>query len=135
MIALDAPKRDVCVVKRDTTATPLQAFVFMNDPQFVEAARVLAASLTERHEGDLETIINEIFHRLVSRLPSERERKVLINMHQEQRQHFQAHPEQAEAYLKTGKASNDNDHPAPTVAALAVVINALMAYDETVMKR
>ena len=67
MIALDAPKRDVCMVKRDTTATPLQAFIFMNDPQFVEAARVLAESLTKQHGDDTTAMIQEAFQRLVSR--------------------------------------------------------------------
>ena len=44
--SFDVPKRVVCVAKRDATNTPLHAFVLMNGPQFVEAARVLAERLT-----------------------------------------------------------------------------------------
>ena len=39
MLTFDATTREFCAVKRQTTATPLQALVLLNDPQYVEAAR------------------------------------------------------------------------------------------------
>ena len=38
MMTLNASKRDVCRVRREVTASPLQAFVLLNGPQFVEAS-------------------------------------------------------------------------------------------------
>src|SRR5262249_48894975 len=41
----DAPSREECTVVRSRTNTPLQALVTLNDPTFVEAARVFAQRL------------------------------------------------------------------------------------------
>jgi hypothetical protein len=45
MVAFDAPNREVCTVRRDTTNTPLQALVTMNDPVYIEAAQALARKM------------------------------------------------------------------------------------------
>jgi hypothetical protein len=42
MATFDAPSREICAVRRTRTNTPLQAFVTLNDPVFVEAAQALA---------------------------------------------------------------------------------------------
>ncbi len=42
MAVFDAPSREICSLRRISTNTPLQAFVTMNDPVYVEAAQSLA---------------------------------------------------------------------------------------------
>jgi len=51
MMIFDAAKRDVCVVKRQRTDTPLQALVLWNDPQQLEAARALAHRVMQGEFG------------------------------------------------------------------------------------
>ena len=50
MLNFDAAERHTCSVRRQKTSTPLQALVTLNDPQFVEAARVLA--MRAMNEGE-----------------------------------------------------------------------------------
>ena len=44
MLTLDATSRESCTPRRELTTTPLQALVFLNDPQYVEASRVLGGN-------------------------------------------------------------------------------------------
>ncbi|MBI3720926.1 MAG: DUF1553 domain-containing protein, partial [Fimbriimonas ginsengisoli] len=73
MVAFDAPSREVCVVKRSNTGTPQQAYVLLNDPQFVEAARVLAERMMREGGAQPEPRIQFAFQRLTGRAPDKRE--------------------------------------------------------------
>ncbi len=47
MLIFDSPMKEFCEVKRVRTSTPLQALNLLNDPQLLEAARVLGSKLVE----------------------------------------------------------------------------------------
>jgi len=133
--AFDVPKRVVCVARRDTTNTPLHAFVLLNGPQFVEAARVLAEQLHREHNGQAELIVDDAFRRLTCRAPDPRERTILEAMYREQLQWFRARPEDATAHVSIGDTPCDPALPAPEIAAAATVVNTLMNHDAFVVKR
>jgi len=135
MMALDASKRDICVVKRERTSSPVQALVMLNDPQLVEASRVLAHQLVKQHGENSGQIVVEAFRRLTSRRPSDGEKQVLVQLYQEQLDHYVAHPEAAVALLATGQARPAGELPAGQVAAVTIVVNMLMNFDACVMKK
>ncbi len=135
MMALDASKRDVCSVKRERTATPLQALVMLNDPQFVEAARVFAARMCAVHEDDLDALLRMTFRTLTSRLPDDSEMKVLRRLYSEQLERFEAVPEEAKKLLGAGAAPEDQKLPKPKLAAVTALVNTLFNFDECVMKK
>ena len=92
MLTFDATTREVCAVKRQTTATPLQALVLLNDPQYVEAARALAQR--SLHEGgtSLGLAITFVFRTLTGRRPSPRELATLESLYREQYDEFRSRP-------------------------------------------
>lgn len=52
MLAFDAPSRETCTLRRVPTNTPLQAFVTLNDPVFVECAQALARRIQREGGAD-----------------------------------------------------------------------------------
>jgi len=135
MMILDASKRDVCVVRRERTSTPLQACVLLNGLQFVEAARVLGQRMIQKHHDDTDAVLEEIFRALTSRDPFATEKDVLSRLYDEQLRYFEQHVERAEQFLKTGDFPRDVDIPAPRLAAVGMVANTLMNFDECIMRR
>lgn len=134
MMTLDASNREVCVVKRQVTMTPLQVLVLLNDPQYVEAARALAAQAMQSNESTDDQIVT-LFRRLVTREPAELELKVLRSLFDEQLKHFSDKTKQAEELLAVGDYSADESLDKTELAAMTVVAEGLMSYDETIMKR
>ncbi|MFM8420967.1 MAG: DUF1553 domain-containing protein [Verrucomicrobiota bacterium] len=136
MLTFDAPSREVCTAKREATATPLQALVLLNDPQFLEAARVLAQAAwrTPSPQGDAPRLA-QVFHRVLGRDASPLEVEVLQQLLAQQRAVFAAKPESAQQYLKVGEIPPDASIPPAELAAATVVVSTLMNHDEFVMKR
>lgn len=135
MMSLDASKRDVCRVKRERTSSPLQAFVLLNGPQFVEAARAFSEKLLTTHPENTAAALQEMFRTLTGRQASAAEVAVIQQLFDEQLKMFTATPKLADEYLKTGDATPDASVSKLKLAALAVVANTLMNFDESVMKR
>ncbi|HEY2574424.1 MAG TPA: DUF1553 domain-containing protein, partial [Verrucomicrobiaceae bacterium] len=133
MAAFDAPNREVCVVKRADTTTPLQALVMLNDVQFVEAARAFAGRIIH-HQGDDEGQMRWAFEECLSRPPSKNELEVLTRVLQRERQRYAADPGAAQAYLSNGESPRDENIPAPEHAAWSQVTALLFNLSETVTR-
>jgi hypothetical protein len=135
MIALDSPTRDVCTVKREITNTPLQALVLLNDPQFVEPARVLGEHLASEGEMNVGQKIEEAFRRLTGRRPVEAETSALAGLYRDQLDRFRADGEAAAALLAAGQYPRREGVDTAEAAAMTVVVNTLMNFDEFYMRR
>src|SRR5262249_56649753 len=102
MLAFDAPSREVCVVRRPSTNTPLQPLVLLNDPQFVEAARGLGERMLREGGQTVEGRVAFAFRVAATRRPSEREVQLLKGLYDGQLERFHKDPESAEKYLEGG---------------------------------
>ncbi|MFZ4768449.1 MAG: DUF1553 domain-containing protein, partial [Roseimicrobium sp.] len=135
MTVFDAPTREFCKARRDQSATPLQALVLFNDPQFLEASRVLAEKLVRHFPADDSARVQEAYRALTSKVPDAATCAILAKLLHESRVRFQASPQDAEAVRrKNGEAPVDAALDAADVAATTLVTRALLSYDECVMK-
>lgn len=135
MLAFDAPRRAVCIAKRERTDSPLQALILLNGVQYVEAARVLGGKLHQEAKGDLSLMIESGFLRCLSRKPDAGEVAICRRLYAEQLSYFKAHAAEAEALLKTGAAARDASISLPEAAAATVLAQALLNHDACVVNR
>lgn len=134
MITFDALPREVCTARREVTVTPLQALILLNDTQFVEAARVLAATVIAQNPESEAGCTTRVFRRLMGRHPTEAEWEILLNAYGEQLAYFTENPEDAAAYVASGEYPIAEEIDAAELAALTAVAQLAMNFDEFQMK-
>lgn len=134
MTIFDAPGREQCTIKRGATSTPMQALVLLNDPQFVEASRLLAARMINEGGNSLEEQITFAFKLVTSRQPKTAEIKILNEMYQAEKEDFEKNPESAKKLLSTGEYSVPGNVPPAELAAYSVVASAILNLTESIMK-
>ena len=144
MLNFDATDRAYCIVRRQKTASPLQALVLMNDPQFVEAARILAEKMIKStpfpKEPGFRSIIESGrlaygFQALTSRQPRANELAELQKLLDKELAYFKDNPEKATDLLSVGEYQRDQNLDASEVAAYTIVASTLMNFDEFTMIR
>ena len=141
MLNFDATDRAYCVARRQKTASPLQALVLMNDPQFIEAARMLGEKMMHFDPnpngvaGSVEKRIAYGFEALTSRKPRENELLELKKLYNLQYNYLKYAPEEAEKLLSVGEYARDMALETAALAAYTVVATTLMNFDEFSMKR
>ncbi|MDB4506281.1 DUF1549 and DUF1553 domain-containing protein, partial [bacterium] len=133
MSAFDAPEREYCQISRSRTNTPLQAFVMLHDPQFVEAARHLAERILESNGDDMQKI-RYGFQRCNTRPPTDQETAVLLAELNERRKQYISSPEAAKQLLAVGESKIDSSTPLSEFAAWTSVARVMMNLSEFVTK-
>ena len=129
LMTFDAPNREVCVARRATTNTPLQALVLLNDPTYVESARKLGEQMMKG--GGLELG----FQRAVARPPTANETRILMAIHAEAWARFRADAEAARKLLAVGESPSDPALNDAELAAWTTVASTILNLDETITKR
>ena len=135
MLTFDAMSREVCTAKRESTSTPLQSLVLLNDPQFVEASRVLSEKLLKEFPNDEASRNREAFRTLTGRTPDNTETRILAKLYAEQKAVFEKNRDGAKKLLSTGESKWDKTLPPAEFAAMTTVVSAIMNFDEFVVQR
>ena len=129
----DQPERNVCTVKRQKTNTPLQALVLLNDPTFVEAAKVMGEEMAR--SADPAKGIEQSYKKLTGISPREEEVNVLLDLQQNEYREFQKNPEKAKGWLESGEYETDPSLDQSLIASYAIVASVIINGDVALTKR
>jgi hypothetical protein len=131
---LNAPNRETCTVRRERTNTPLQALVTLNDPTYVEAARVLSQTALKEGGEKTEQKLDFIAKRLLARPFKSEELAVVQASLTDLLAEYKAKPEEAKKLIAVGESKADPALDASTLAAWTMLANELMNLDEVLNK-
>src|SRR5262249_35484335 len=131
--AFDAPSREECTAQRPVSNTPLQALALLNDPSFVEAARVFAERIVRQPMTEAERL-RWAGRTVLAREPAPAEVSVLTRVLAQTREQYRGQPAEAEKLLRVGEAPRPTDIDTPELAAWTTVARVLLNLDEALTR-
>jgi hypothetical protein len=134
-ISFDAAERLFCTVNRQRTNTPLQSLVLLNDPQYLEASRVLAERMIVEGGAEPRDRITFAFRLLTSRHPDRKELDLLNVLYTDMRAEYGRDKKAALKLLSVGEYLRNRALDPSEVAACTMVASTIMNFDEAVYKR
>jgi len=134
LVNFDAPSREDCIAARNVANTPQQALTLLNDPTFLEAARVFGASvLANGGLSDAERL-DAAFLRAVARPAKASERSSLLTFLAKVRAEYKQRPEDAKKLQSVGVAPTPTDRDPVELAAWASVCRVILNLQETITR-
>lgn len=134
MLAFDAPGREECTANRVNSNTPLQALVLLNDPVYVEIARVFAQNIIRHGGTGAEDRINWAFNQAVGRNARPEERRLLVELQGKQRALYEKDPKAATALLAVGEAPLPSGLAPAELASWTAVARSVLNLHETITR-
>ena len=134
LMAFDAPSREECTAERPRSNIPQQALVLLNDPTYVEAARVFAHRILENGGRSPEDRLTWAWRRALSRPPRGEEKPILLELYRKHRARYAADPQATRALVGTGAAPVPANADKVELAAWTSVARAILNLHETVTR-
>lgn len=129
----DTANRQTCRVRQSPTSTPLHALTTLNDPTWVEAARVLAEKAMQSG-ADRNDQLRYAARRVLSRNITDRELIRLQEAFAKQQAIFSADAPAAKQFLAAGEAPRDESLDPADHAAMSVVCLTILNLDESLTR-
>jgi hypothetical protein len=134
LLAFDAPTREECTVDRPRSNIPQQALALLNDPTYVEAARVFAERIFKEGGVGVHDRLNWAFRCTLSRLPTDDERKTLTELYAKHLQEYVLNESCAQKLLTAGAHPSPKDTDIAELAAWTSVARVLLNLHETITR-
>jgi hypothetical protein len=130
----DAPSREECTASRNVANTPQQALTLLNDPTFVEAARVLAERVLRAEAPTDRERVDFLFQRALARPASAHEQAELAKFLETQRRVYRGDPNAARALVRAGLAPRATGLDPAEHAAWTSVCRVVLNLHETITR-
>jgi hypothetical protein len=134
LLAFDAPTREECTAQRPISNTPKAALTLLNDPTFVEAARVLAEKMMRYGGTGLDERLRWGYRQVLQRVPEPREVGSMSKLHADHLQYFTEHADAANELIRTGQSAPAEGLAIPELAAWTSVARVLLNLSESIMR-
>jgi hypothetical protein len=134
MATFDAPSRETCTFRRLPTNTPLQAYVTLNDPIYVEAAQSLGRRLAKSDGATVPKRIEDGLKMVLCRQPTKREVASLCELYQSELAHYQTNNDEAVKLSTNPLGPLPKELSPAEAAAWTTVANVLLNLDGVLMK-
>jgi hypothetical protein len=129
--AFDAPSREECTAERPRSNTPVAALNLLNDPNFVESARVLAERILAEAEKNDRARMDHAYQLVLSRAPTDDERKAMGDLFQYAKSDYKKQPDSAKKLISIGQTAADPKWDPSELAAWTTISRALLNLSET----
>lgn len=129
MATFDAPSRETCSVRRIRTNTPLQAFVTLNDPVYVEAAQALARRVVREGGSSTDERLRFALRLCTGREPQAEQVAPLAALLEDELKHYRSDAKAAAALTSAPLGPLPQELDAAEIAAWTVVANVLLNLD------
>ncbi|WZO99405.1 PSD1 and planctomycete cytochrome C domain-containing protein [Isosphaeraceae bacterium EP7] len=129
MTAFDAPSRETCAIRRIRTNTPLQAFVTMNDPVYVEASQALARRMVREGGSDDRSRARFGLELCLGRPATDDQVDRIEQLYRGERDHYRSHSEDAKALATEPLGPLPEGMAADELAAWTTIANVLLNLD------
>ena len=134
MAAFDAPSREDCSIRRIGSNTPLQAYVTLNDPVFVETAQALARRMIREGGATPESRISYGYKLATARGITPERLKVLQTLYSQEFDRYKTDPKAAKAMSESQLGALPTGVSPQEAAALSVIGNVLLNLDAVLTK-
>ncbi len=135
MATFDAPSREICTLRRIATNTPLQAFVTMNDPAFVEAAQALARRVVREGGATPEERARFVLQLGLVRPAESDQVRALVELYHTELAHFRTDSTAAAQLATEPLGPLPEGWDTAELAAWTVVSNVVLNLDGVLTKR
>ena len=134
LVAFDASSREEAVCDRPRSNTPAQALVLLNDPTYVESARVFAQRVLQEAGPKADDRLTHAYRLALQRSPKPAEAAILLPLYEKHLADYTSDPAAATQLLSIGDKPVGKDVSPAELAAWTSVTRVILNLHETVTR-